>query len=327
MVDNLFISSFDMLKTNYYKRFLVNLLVFLGLLFAFDKSLGFILQQLYFKQEAGEYYRATYSIDSTKADILIFGSSRASHHYVPEVLEQNLNMSTYNTGRDGNYLLYNYAVIKAVTERYIPKMIILDVNPIALFYRKDDYDRLSTLLPYYDSHPEIRDIVDRRSKYERVKQYSSLYPYNSLSLSIIVGNLEIAKKLYVSDKGYLPFFEKMKPIGISNNNNKKMKDKPEEIYSDSIDTFKIAALQDIAEICLKKNIPLVFVFSPISSKSNNELANSKLLTIVKANNIKYFDFSDDTTFVNHPQYFQDESHMNDDGARIFSKKLAGYLTH
>jgi hypothetical protein len=313
-----------MVKSNTYKRFLVNLLVFLGLLFAFDKALGFMLQQLYFKQLAGEYYRATYSIDSTKADLLIFGSSRASHHYVPEVFEENLHMSTYNTGRDGNYLLYNYAVIKSVTERFNPKMIILDVNPIALFYRKDDYDRLSSLLPYYHSHPEIRDIVARRSKYERFKLYSSLYPYNSLSLSILVGNLEISKKLYVSDKGYLPFYEKMNPISIGS---KKTKDNPEEIYSDSIDSFKIAALQDIAEICLKKKIPLVFVFSPIWSKSNNELANSKLLTIVKLNKVKYLDFSDDTTFVNHPQYFQDASHMNDDGARIFSKKLAEALIH
>jgi hypothetical protein len=313
-----------MLKRNFYKRFLVNLLVFLGLLFAFDKALGFILQQLYFKQVAGEYYRATYSIDSTKADVLIFGSSRASHHYVPAVIEENLHMSTYNTGRDGNYLLYNYAVIKAVTERYSPKMIILDVNPIALFYRKDDYDRLSTLLPYYDTHPELRNIVDRRSKYERFKLYSSLYTYNSLPLSVLVGNLEIAKKLYVSDKGYLPFYEKMNPISSSNI---KLKDNPEEIYSDSIDTFKIAALQDIAKICFKKHISLVFVFSPIYTKLNNELANSKFNTILKAYKVRYLDFSEDTTFANHPQFFQDESHMNDDGARIFSKKLAGYLTH
>ncbi len=313
-----------MLKSNYYKRFLVNLLVFCGLLFAFDKGLGFILKQLYFKQVAGENYRATYSIDSTKADLLIFGSSRASHHYVPEVLEANLHMSTYNTGRDGNYLLYNYAVIKAVTQRYSPKMIILDVNPIALFYRKDDYDRLSTLLPYYDSHPEIRNIVNRRSKYERFKLYSALYPYNSLSLSVLVGNLEISKKFYVSDKGYLPFYAKMNSISTST---VKMKDNPEEIYSDSIDTFKIAALKDIAEICLKKKIPLVFVFSPVYTKSNNELANSKLNTILKAYNVRYIDYSEDSTFVNHPQYFQDESHMNDDGARIFSKKLAEALIH
>jgi len=324
MADNLSISNSDMIKSNYYKRFLVNLLVFSGLLFAFDKALGYILQQLYFKQVAGEYYRATYSIDSTNADILIFGSSRASHHYVPEVLEEYLHMNTYNTGRDGNYLLYNYAVIKAVTERYSPKIIILDVNPTALFYRKDDYDRLSTLLPYYDSHPEIRNIVDRRNKYERFKLYSSLYPYNSLSLSILVGNLEISKKLYVSEDGYLPFYKKMNPISIIS---KTTKDNPEEIYSDSIDSFKIVALQDIAEICRKKKIPLVFVFSPIYSKVSNELANSKLSTILKAYNVKYLDFSEDTTFVNHPQYFQDESHMNDDGARTFSKKLAGYLLH
>jgi hypothetical protein len=315
-----------MLKSNYYKRFLLNLLMFLGLLFAFDKAAGYILQQLYFRQVAGELYRATYSIDSTKADILVFGSSRASHHYVPEIFEENLHMSTYNTGRDGNYLLYNYAVIKSVTKRYSPKVIILDVNPSALFYRKDDYDRLSTLLPYYNSHTEIRDIVDRRSKYENFKLYSSIYPYNSLSLSVLIGNLEIAKKLYVSDKGYLPFYGKLPPENMMASM-KKPKDNPEEIYSDSIDSFKIAALEDIAKICSKRKITLIFVFSPIYSKINSELANNKLMAVVKKYNVRYIDFSTDSSFVHHPQYFQDESHMNDDGARIFSRKLAEVLIH
>ena len=41
-------------------------------------------------------------MELTKADLLVFGSSRANHHYVPEVFEDSLKLTFYNTGKDGS---------------------------------------------------------------------------------------------------------------------------------------------------------------------------------------------------------------------------------
>jgi hypothetical protein len=95
---------------NQYFRFAVSIIILFLILLAFDRVGGAILRHYYFSQTSGSWYRTTYSIDSTRADILVFGSSRANHHYVPEVFEDSLNMSFYNTGQDGNLILNNYAI-------------------------------------------------------------------------------------------------------------------------------------------------------------------------------------------------------------------------
>ena len=38
-------------------------------------------------------------------DVLIMGSSRAHHHYVPEIISDSLGLSCYNTGKDGNGII------------------------------------------------------------------------------------------------------------------------------------------------------------------------------------------------------------------------------
>src|SRR5574338_1233267 len=91
-------------------QFLIKLFSFLIILFLLDLAVGSLLKHFYFKQGSGLLYRTTYAMDSTRADILIFVSSTANHHYVPALFEDQLHLSCYNSGRDGNSILYSYAV-------------------------------------------------------------------------------------------------------------------------------------------------------------------------------------------------------------------------
>jgi hypothetical protein len=43
----------------------------------------------------------TYSVEGTKADLLIFGSSRANRHYLPDNFEKRMNLSCFNIGQEG----------------------------------------------------------------------------------------------------------------------------------------------------------------------------------------------------------------------------------
>ena len=116
------------IKKNAYLYFTAKMILLLFIIFLLDFSIGQILRYFYFKSECGRQYRATYAIEKTTADVLIFGSSRAYHHYIPPLIENKLKQSCYNTGSPGQYLLYNYATLKAVLKRYTPKIIILDVT-------------------------------------------------------------------------------------------------------------------------------------------------------------------------------------------------------
>ena len=175
-------------------RLFLKMILITVLILVFDRGIGTLLAKYYFSQESGGYFRTTYSIDSTSADVLVFGSSRANHSYVPEIFEDSLSLTFYNTGKDGNDILYNYAIFKAITKRYSPHIIIFDIRPENLAYNAFEYDRLSVLLPYYDDHPEIADIVNLRSPFENIKQISSIYRFNSMIFRIAMGNLEFNKK-------------------------------------------------------------------------------------------------------------------------------------
>ena len=41
--------------------------------------------------------------------------------------------------------------------------------------------------------------------------------------------------------------------------------------------------------------------------------------------VKTLDFTGDTTYVNHPDLFFDATHLNDKGARLFTKKFINNL--
>lgn len=301
-----------MTKKHLYK-FFINLLIFFFILISLDRIVGAVLKHYYFKQTSGLNYRTTYAIDSTKADILVFGSSRANHHYVPEVFEDSLKMSFYNTGRDGNFLLYNYAIFKAILKRHTPKIIIMDLNIDDIYYNENSYSRLSSLLPYYENHPEIRNIIEMRSPYEKFKLLSKMYPFNSIILTIAVGNLEVNKFRKSDRKGYIPLYSQLK--------NKTLIDlKQMDI---EIDTFKLILIKEIAISCKIRNIRLYFTRSPAYVKKE-QLKVNILEEISKNLQCSFIDFYNDTLFCEKPIFFYDNLHLNSVGAEVFLKIIGTY---
>ena len=127
MVVNLSIFNFDFKMI---KKVILNIALVLSVVFILDFTIGKTLRYYYFKESSGTHFRTTYAIEKTNADILIFGSSRANHHYVPAIFEDSLKMKFYNTGRDGNGIFFQLAVLKSILKRYTPKIIIFDYMSI-----------------------------------------------------------------------------------------------------------------------------------------------------------------------------------------------------
>ncbi|TSA57815.1 MAG: hypothetical protein D4R41_05765 [Sediminibacterium sp.] len=294
------------------KGFVLKALLLIVFVFLIDCTIGTTLQYFYFKQESGFLYRTTYAIEKTKADVLIFGSSRASRHYNPNIFKDRIHLSCYNVGHDGNFILYQYAVLNAVLKRYQPKLIILDITRGEFAIRQNDYERLSALLPYYKGHEEIRPIVQLKSPYEKLKTLSFIYPYNSLLFSIAVGNAEFNKQKMKDIDGYVPI---------------------DKIYSGSMattdslpnyvmDSIKVKTYESFIHDCEKNKIKLVIVCSPYLFKNTNTDNSINLAkAIAIKNKIPFHDFSTDTSFVNHSQLFADSIHLNNGGATIFSNKV------
>jgi hypothetical protein len=297
--------------------FLLKLFLFAVFVFILDFGIGNTLRHYYFSQKSGFQYLTTYSMEKTEAKLLVFGSSRANHHYIPDTLEKYSNSSCYNVGRNGASIFYHLAVLKSILKRYTPDAIILDFTRIELEERASSYERLAALLPYYKDHPEIRSIVQLRSKYEKIKLLSQIYPYNSDIFSIIVGNLKFNKKRKKDYKGYVPLNKDMVASGSD-----KMVDEKEA----GLDSLKINAYKEFLLICKEAGIKLTVVCSPYVFKA--EGPGISLITgqqIAKENGIEFLNYSEDPNFINNFNLFTDKNHLNYKGAEIFSQIIGERL--
>lgn len=295
-----------------YKYLFLKLAVFFLIAVFFDFLVGGLFYKLYFNQTSGWEYRTKYSIEDTKAAVLIFGASRAQQQYNPTFFEERLHQTCYNVGRDGEPIFYYYAVLKGILSRYQPKIIILDMENGVFKESQSSYDRISVLLPFYKSHPELHSIIELRSPFEKYKLKSFTYPYNSLLFKIAIGNTEFNKKRNEDIKGYVPLSralnETIRTVDLSNN------------YS--VDSNKVKFYKAFINDCIKTNIKLYIVCSPyffnaIGRDTSMVLAKE----IAENNNIDFIDFSKDDFFLNNPRLFDDTVHVNFAGSKIFTNKL------
>lgn len=295
-----------------FRKFIIQFLVLFILIWVIDFALGKTLKYFYFKQKSGIDYRTTYSLEKTKADILIFGSSRGARQYYPDVFENNLHLTYYNVSREGFFMFYHDAVLRSVLKRYSPKIAILDFRLAEFKKNKENYERLSSLLPYYDTHPEIRPVLDARSKYEKLKLLSNIYPFNSLMFTIVGGNTELKKDKQQTIEGYIP--------------NDRIWDKPLDTVTITnqymIDSNVVKSYEDFIQRCLASKVKLFVVVSPYFSIINKHDPSITLAKEIAAKyNVRFIDYSQEKSLLSRPELFADPIHLNNNGARVMSKML------
>ena len=302
-------------KKNYYTSLGV-VILFFALVILADFFTGKVLNYFYFRQTSGWDFETKYSIEDTKADVLIFGASRAQQQYNPEFIEDSLNLTCYNVGRDGMPFFYHYAVLQGVLKRYSPKIILLDCEYGVLKKTESSYERISCLLPYYKAHPEMRSVIELRSPFEKYKLLSQIYPYNSLMFKIASGNLSSGKKKNETIKGYMPLTRSLdEPI--------KTIDYTKEY---EVDSLKVNMLQSFIDDCKKRNIKLFILCSPYYINPVGKDYSMKLVEEkAAANNINFLDYSKEKIFLSNSKLFDDTVHVNTTGSKIFSTMLAADL--
>ena len=87
------------------KKYIRNILLFFVAIVVIDLLFGVVCQYLNDHSKGGGIKSRYYVCKESNEDVLIFGSSRAKHHYVPDIIEDSLSMTCYNTGEDGNGII------------------------------------------------------------------------------------------------------------------------------------------------------------------------------------------------------------------------------
>jgi len=284
------------------------LIVFIVIVYILDFTIGSIMEYLYFTEKSIQSVnnKLDYCLNKTNEDILIFGASTACHGYIPSIIRDSLKVSCYNVGYNAANMYFYYAILQSTLQRYSPKVIILNINYYELAKAKDDFDKLTDLFPFYYSNPSVREIINLSGKIEQFKMVSKLYRYNSQLLFILKQN--IITPTY-GDKGYIPLY------GNWNND-------LESLILDipPYDSLKLNYFNKFLSLASNNGIRVIVVttanFIEVLNSNNFEMDQ-----FIYANELEYWNFMNDTTFINHKEYYQDVFHLNHIGATEFTKEI------
>jgi hypothetical protein len=288
---------------------------FILFLFCSDQLLGFILMNLYNKSNYQEFAKIRYTIDNTYQDILIFGSSRAQHHYVPDTIKKYTGLSAYNCGVGGQGLAFSYIQIHETLKRYKPKLIILDLSPNIIFDSLSE-QKLKVLLPYYTRDTTIENILTDGSSLEKLKLISRTYPYNGTIINLLRSLFKYKPDTsdgYIALSGVIDSRKKFPP----QSNADKKSNLPEK---------QNQFLEKIISECNTYKIRLVFAISPIYEINENERqVILKLHEFSQFNSVLFINCSSLKEFKDKKEYFRDSHHLNARGSSYFSKLFSRLL--
>ncbi len=297
------------------KRFLIKIGIFLVALIVADKAFGMLFSYMAENAKGGYVGHHKYITDKLAEDILIFGSSRAIHHYNPQIISDSLGMSCYNCGQDGNGIILFYGLWQMIKERYHPKMIIYDVSTTFDLYEGDSNQRyLGWLRSDYD-RKGVKQIFSDVDPSEAIKMQSNLYRYNSKFLQVLTDYVHPI--FHIGGDGFLPLKGEMDKL--------KVKESTSVSKQYKIDSLKIKYLNKfISEVTETDSVKLFFVVSP-SWYGSDSSDYQPLRDLCKKRNVMLVDYSGNRNFVHCDEFFKDGVHLNAIGADTFTKELIRYI--
>lgn len=293
-------------------RLISNISLLLVFIFIVDRGLGSVIQYFLFKEKQGDSFVTRRAITEASEDVLIIGSSRAQHHYIPELITRQTGLSCYNFGRDGMKLRYYETIFNAILSYHKPKIIILDLT-FNDFEDDPEEEELmvSTVIPFMDYNEALKtQMYCNRSEYLKAK-LSMLYRFNSLPISILQHHIGLGT---VALNGYKPLWgseQKISKTSIWNNLN----------YEES--KSKLRIFEKMVKKSKSEHIKLHVVISPALQMPLRDPESSAKRILMKYG----YGISDYSTLfdIGKRSFFHDPGHLNDMGAKIFTNKVISDL--
>lgn len=290
------------------RRFLLSVLAFFAAVALIDLGVGL----------AGDYLRTHAKGGRTKAledlvskdthDVLILGSSRALHHYDTPFLSDTLGLDVYNAGQKGHGIIFADGILEMALKHGKPRLVLVDIEPaFDLYVSPEDQagKRYISLLKSYYRDPDVGNILKDVSREEWIKAHSGMFRYNTGFLTLLADYLV---KKETPRGGYVPLH------GV-------MTQEPSAPGSpqQTPDSLKLKYLRRVVTLSRSAGVPLVFAASPKYASQDDF---TPLKALCEAEGVPFLDYHDYPPIVRHRALFQEEVHLNADGARAYSRLIA-----
>ena len=287
------------------KSFFLKVFLFFACVVVMDILFGKVFLYLRAHAKGGSTANCEYIANSANEDIIILGSSRATHHYIPQIIEDSLGVTCYNCGEEGNGIVLAYGRLIMLTNRYKPQLVIYELTPSYDYEKTESNSKyLGYLRPYYEVNG-IRGIFDDfDDELSSLKMNSSMYRNTGKLLPNLVDN--IIKR--DNQKGFAPLYGRMSII--SRNSSAKNKNE--------VDSLKLSYMERMIVDARRNHIPLIFMVSPCYNTDNYYIDLEPALSLCEKYGISLYNYIDYKPISDHLDYFQDEEHLNVDGAIAYT---------
>lgn len=292
------------------KKYLFKIALFFAIIAVVDFAFGKVCDYLRDHTKGGFSGNIHYICEESNEDIIMMGSSRMRHHYVPQVFEDSLGLTCYNAGIDGNGIILNYGFLQMILQRYSPKLVVYDITNFDM-YESDNAKFLDMLRPYYHK-PGIKQIFNDVDTAERLKMLSRLYQYNSDFLGLLGDNVHPLRSF---NKGYWPSTKVMDYEPVCSM----------DTQLPPTDSLKLSYLTKFIDLTRQYNVPLIFVASPEWFAELYPEYNVPVERLCQNENVPFLDYYCDRDFCADKQYWGDPRHLNDKGATIYSQKIVAVI--
>jgi len=295
------------------KKLIVKLSLLLITYLFSDLMIGQFLDILLKNVSSGKYFETKYVMEKCDANIVIFGSCEAETDIVPQIIEDSLNKTCYNTATPGQTIQHLLCLEKSITNRYAPEIAILVVNEDFLSAQYNDYE-VGYLRPFYSSHKEIRPIIDKISSYERFFNYSSLYAYNSSFYYLLKPFIKKDEdsNIKIANKGWEPSEEIIEmdsePITINN-------------FS-KLNYQTVSLFDEFTSDLTSKGCKVFVVIPPIFNKNVNNSSSIEYIKTKKS--IHLLDYKDNIIFTENSHFYSSYQYLTDlniEGATKFTNLI------
>lgn len=292
------------------KKYLLYILLFFGIVALVDFGFGFTCEYLQNHAKGGTMKSICQTAKVQTSAIIILGSSRAHHHYVPSVISDVKGMTAYNGGVDGNGIVLASGLYDLIEERYTPKVIFYDVEPsfdINVYAEDGNNNRyIGHLRPYFQDH-RIKQILFRIDPSECFKNLSAMFRYNAKIVDLLKDQVVMSD--YTTD-GYAPLYGIMKKTPeVRINGNRPIQD-----------TLKLNMMEEFISRLSQSKTKLIMVASPKYGAKSSEVFDP-IKELCARYGVEFWDYYAEPEF-QRIDYFKESMHLNDKGARAFSECIS-----
>ncbi len=259
------------------------------------------------------------------ADLIIIGSSRASAHFSPRILDSALRLNSYNFGMEGYDFKMQYAKLRVYLEHNQPPAYLISSMDIYSLYKRDKLFDYEQFLPY------LNDTIIQRlcregygHKLNALDFYIPFYKYYTEpalvaeAYNALVLKTPPASGIYY--KGFKPYNERW------NHTFEKFKKEHPEQQDQAVSNDQMDLFETFLGDCRRRHIKVAMVYSPEfyemqQNYSDRDSIMQLYTDVSKKYAVPFLDYSKDAMCYD-TTYLLNSQHLNKWGADVFTEKLA-----